>query len=71
MAIGREVLEQELLAAIERDKHASEFIVGIFCAALTSYRHDTVLRPFPSPFILEDGSKDFDGLVRLCIYMYI
>ena len=49
--------------ALGRDQRASDFLLGVFCAALASYRHDTVLRPYPSEYVLPDGSKDVDGLV--------
>ena len=53
----------DLLSALSTDMPASDCLVSLFWSALTNYRHDTVLRPFPSQYILTDGTKDVDGLV--------
>ena len=59
-------MEEEVKRSLERDQRASDFLLGVFWAALSSYRHDTVLRPYPSEFVLSDGSKDVDRLVSPC-----
>lgn len=43
----------------------NELKVVYFIAALDSYRSDSLLRPFPSDFVLADNRKDFDRLVCL------
>ena len=53
----------DLLSALSTDMPASDCLVSLFWSALSNYRHDTVLRPFPSQYILTDGTKDVDGLV--------
>ena len=58
-----EYIKQQLLSALNSDLVASDFFVSIFWTAVNSYRHDTVLRPFPQLFILQDNSKDIDGIV--------
>ena len=59
---GCTVLE-EVQQALRHDPRACDFILGLFWSALSSYRHDTVLRPYPPEYVLADGSKDVDGLV--------
>lgn len=39
---------------IHRDILAAEFLVGLFWSATNSFRHDTILRPFP-PMFVEGG----------------
>lgn len=41
----------------------NELKIVYFIAALDSYRSDSLLRPFPSDFVLADNKKDFDRLV--------
>ena len=56
---------------IDRDPLAADFLVSIFWSAMMSFRHDTVLRPFPPAFIDEQdpintGShKNILKLVRI------
>ena len=57
--------KSRVLSALSSDLPASDCLVTLFLSALTSYRHDTILKPFPPDFVLKDGSKDIDGLVRL------
>ena len=62
---------------LERDFLSAEFLAGLFWSAMNSFRHDSILRPFP-PFFLEDRAegastdggrpegeelKDIEGLV--------
>ena len=51
-----------VLERLETDLAAADFRWSLFIAALESYRHDSILRPFPSAF-LEDGNKNFQALV--------
>jgi poly[ADP-ribose] polymerase 16 len=51
-----------VLERLTSDLEASDCLVCLFWSALSSYRYDTVLRPFPQMFTLEDGRKDIDGL---------
>ncbi|XP_033096440.1 protein mono-ADP-ribosyltransferase PARP16-like [Anneissia japonica] len=57
-----EELKKILLQRISEDRLACDVIWSLFSAALFSYRHDTVLRPFPSDFIDTDREKDFTNL---------
>ena len=74
----------ELKHQLERDVLAADFLVSIFWSAMTSFRHDTILRPFPPSFIRgttdgRDGEhaqkgdldKDMDGLVCVCVCVFI
>ena len=59
----KQELKSQLVSALTKDLSASDCLVALFWSALTNYRHDTVLRPFPQMFLLKDGNKDVDGMV--------
>uniref|UniRef100_A0A6F9DP37 Poly [ADP-ribose] polymerase n=1 Tax=Phallusia mammillata TaxID=59560 RepID=A0A6F9DP37_9ASCI len=40
----------------------SDFLWSLFVGALNSYKHDSLLRPFPAQYKNEDGEKCFDDL---------
>lgn len=52
-------------AVIDHSTLEQEFLWSLFSAAATNFRSDTLLRPFPPPFITEGGSKDLESLVGL------
>ena len=73
-------LREEVYQRLSRDLTSCDFLLSVFWAAMTSYRHDTVLRPFPPHFVLADNAKDVEALVsceiecRYCfdtIYMFV
>ncbi|XP_053573551.1 protein mono-ADP-ribosyltransferase PARP16 isoform X2 [Bombina bombina] len=47
---------------IAKDLLAADLKCSLFVSALKSYKHDSVLRPFP-PFYTSDQYKDFDALI--------
>ena len=51
------------------DPLAVDLQLSLFIAAMNSYRHDTVLRPFPPMFQSEDKEKDIKTMVyrSLCV----
>ena len=54
---------EEVYRRLSRDITSCDFLLSVFWAAMTSYRHDTVLRPFPPGFVLADNTKDVEALV--------
>ena len=56
-------LREEVYQRLSRDLTSCDFLLSVFWAAMTSYRHDTVLRPFPPDFVLADNTKDVEALV--------
>ena len=49
---------------LTQDLQAADFQWSLFTAALHSYRHDSVLRPFPPMFTTgNNDNKDFESLV--------
>ena len=54
---------KEILRIFRRDPLATEFMVNLAWVACQSYRHDTVLRPFPSSYVCSRGKKDHGALV--------
>ncbi|XP_064620970.1 protein mono-ADP-ribosyltransferase PARP16-like [Lineus longissimus] len=53
----------QILERVQADMASADFQFSLLVAALSSYRHDTVLRPFPSNFINRgNNSKDYQGL---------
>jgi poly[ADP-ribose] polymerase 16 len=58
-----------ILSRIKTDPLAADIQISLFYAALQSYRHDTVLRPFPNKYLLDHGQlrdhnqhKDYNKL---------
>ena len=45
------------------DPLAVDLQLSLFIAAMNSYRHDTVLRPFPPMFQSDDKEKDIKTMV--------
>lgn len=52
----------EIFSLLDNDPTASDFLISLLWAAATNYKHDTLLRPFPSQYIKEE-QKDVDALV--------
>ena len=52
----RSLLEHDLLAA--------DFLAAVFWSAMSGFRHDTILRPFPPAFVGEEEHKDIEELVH-------
>lgn len=53
---------------IRNDIHAADLRWSLFVAAAQSYRHDTILRPFPPKFLSED-TKEIDRLREVMTQM--
>ena len=58
---------KEIWRICRRDPRATEFMVNLAWVACHSYRHDTVLRPFPSSYVDSQGKKDQVALVSECV----
>ncbi|GAB1603768.1 protein mono-ADP-ribosyltransferase PARP16-like [Argonauta hians] len=54
--------KRAVLERVNSDPAACDLTISLFVAAVHSYRHDSVLRPFPPAFIKEDLEKDKKGL---------
>lgn len=66
-------LQEAIISKLRQDSLGAEFLVNIFWSAMNSFRHDSILRPFPPMFVEEnseeegEGKKDIEALVcRLC-----
>lgn len=46
------------MQTIERDPLACDVLISLFTSALMSYRSDSLIRPFPKPFMTEAGERD-------------
>ena len=57
-------LKTKLLQKIKGDVLAADLVWSLFKSALDSYRHDSVLRPFPGDYMQGELEKDFTALVR-------
>lgn len=53
----------EVLSLLDNNPISSDFLISVLWAAATNYKHDTLLRPFPSQYIREE-QKDVDALVK-------
>ena len=58
---------KEIWRICRRDPRATEFMVNLAWVACHSYRHDTVLRPFPNSYVDDQGKKDQVALVSECM----
>lgn len=56
------VSPQQVLGLLQRDLLAADCLTTIFWAAMSSFRHDTVLRPFPPLFLQGAEHKDIEKL---------
>ena len=43
-------MAEDLREKLRNESQGSDFLVSMLWAAMTSYRHDTVLRPFPPKY---------------------
>ncbi|XP_077989084.1 protein mono-ADP-ribosyltransferase PARP16-like [Glandiceps talaboti] len=58
--------KDNVLRKIDEDPVAVDVQLSLFMSAVQSYRHDTVLRPFPPMFINSSGEKDINSLQSVC-----
>ena len=53
----------------------ADLLFCFFVSALNSFRHNTVLRPFPNEYLLNHGNneskKDFESLVRSLFLLFL
>ena len=53
---------------LQRDILAADFLTSVFWSAMSSFRHDTILRPFPPMFLTGEVHKDIEGVVSHIIH---
>ncbi len=54
----------QLLSSLCEDPLACEAQLSLFCAAAESYKHDSLLRPFPPQFLRDGGGGGGGGEER-------
>lgn len=69
MEDGSDIIDS-VLSKIQKDPLAADFQISLFVSALLSYRHDSVLRPFPSGYFRENGEKNVDALVSKLLLLW-
>ena len=52
-----------VLSKVRKDPFAVDLQVSLFMSALQNYRHDSLVRPFPSEYLHENGEKNTEALV--------
>jgi len=57
-----ESLSERILAALTSDILACDVQMSLFVGAARSYRYDSILSPFPPPFIIPPATKDIQGI---------
>ncbi len=55
--------QDTLYTKLRSNQLGCDFLLSLFWAAMSSYRHDTLLRPYP-PMYREDEDKQIDEMVR-------
>lgn len=61
--VDSEKAKERVLQRLETDLTSADMRWSLFFSALESYRHDSILRPFPSAYLENEGSKNFQALV--------
>ncbi|XP_028399236.1 protein mono-ADP-ribosyltransferase PARP16-like [Dendronephthya gigantea] len=59
---AEEGLIDKVLSKVKNDPCSADFQISLFMSALQNYRHDSLLRPFPSSYLHENGEKNTDSL---------
>lgn len=54
--------QEKVLQIIENDCLGGDLQLSLFFSGLESYRHDSIVRPFPPSYLKEGGEKDFTEL---------
>ncbi|XP_074650599.1 protein mono-ADP-ribosyltransferase PARP16-like [Tubulanus polymorphus] len=54
----------DLDKALSDDTESVDFLWSLFFSALRSYKHDTLVRPFPPQFSTSNNEKDFKNLAK-------
>lgn len=49
--------QETITEVLERDILGAEFLMALFSSAMNSFRHDSILRPFPTMFLESDGAE--------------
>ena len=60
-----EGVKDRVLQRLESDLSSADMQWSLFMSALESYRHDSILRPFPSAYVQDGGNKNFQRLVSV------
>lgn len=54
-----------VLQRLRSDLSSADMQWSLFISALESYRHDSILRPFPSTYVEDGGNKKVQTLVSV------
>eukprot|EP01137_Pigoraptor_chileana_P034138 Opistho-2@26225 len=57
-----DALASRLISACNRRESECDYQLCMAAAALRSFKHDSLLRPFPKHFLTESGDKDYDRM---------
>ena len=60
--LTKEAQLKDLVELLSADLMACDLKITIFISTLTSFKQDSLLKPFP-PMFVEDGVKNWDKLV--------
>ena len=55
--------KERVLQRLASDITSADMRWSLFISALESYRHDSILRPFPSAYVEDGVNKNFQALV--------
>ncbi|EDO37628.1 predicted protein, partial [Nematostella vectensis] len=64
-SVEKETQLERVIGKLRSDGFACDLRMCLFVAALESYRHDSILRPYPPVGLREDGSKNIQKLTNL------
>lgn len=61
--LSKDTMRSQTENSILNHPLASDLLLQLFIASLSSYKRSTLCNPFPSCFVNKDGEKDFGYLV--------
>jgi len=64
--VDSEGAKERVLQRLASDITSADMRWSLFISALESYRHDSILRPFPSAYVEDGVNKNFQALAQVC-----
>ena len=73
MDAKRKLIKEKLDTEFNSNKKIIEldFELSLMLSAAQSYKHDTVLKPFPNAFLSDKNEQKYDCLVSFILFQYL
>ena len=53
--------QESVVKQLQQNVLGADFLISVFWSAMSSFRHDSILRPFPPMFVENTGGGDSEG----------